>query len=111
MRRKHRIDGCMRHCGHINQRSEEHTSELQSLRQLVCRLLLEKKNGSAVCWWPAIIEPSLDFPGWILFVLVAFSAGASILLCGLHAWLEFFFFNDPGTSEIYLLSFLASLPI
>src|SRR5437899_5336841 len=24
-------------------RSEEHTSELQSLRQLVCRLLLEKK--------------------------------------------------------------------
>src|SRR5947199_7684753 len=27
-------------------RSEEHTSELQSLRQLVCRLLLEKKNKS-----------------------------------------------------------------
>src|ERR1035438_6672385 len=29
-------DGC--------RRSEEHTSELQSLRHLVCRLLLEKKN-------------------------------------------------------------------
>src|SRR5437899_6842875 len=28
-------------------RSEEHTSELQSLRQLVCRLLLEKKKTSA----------------------------------------------------------------
>src|SRR5262245_64034585 len=30
-------------------RSEEHTSELQSLRHLVCRLLLEKKkkNGTA----------------------------------------------------------------
>src|SRR5258705_895024 len=27
---------------HIWQRSEEHTSELQSLRQLVCPLLLEK---------------------------------------------------------------------
>src|SRR5438093_8593980 len=27
-------------------RSEEHTSELQSLTNLVCRLLLEKKNGS-----------------------------------------------------------------
>src|SRR5205814_9618579 len=27
-------------------RSEEHTSELQSLRHLVCRLLLEKKNQS-----------------------------------------------------------------
>src|SRR2546423_4836613 len=27
-------------------RSEEHTSELQSLAYLVCRLLLEKKNNS-----------------------------------------------------------------
>src|SRR5438046_7660135 len=27
-----------------NSRSEEHTSELQSLTNLVCRLLLEKKN-------------------------------------------------------------------
>src|SRR5262245_65028398 len=27
-----------------DRRSEEHTSELQSLRQLVCRLLLEKKK-------------------------------------------------------------------
>src|SRR5258705_181287 len=30
--------------GEILERSEEHTSELQSLRHLVCRLLLEKKN-------------------------------------------------------------------
>src|SRR5262245_7045713 len=29
---------------HSGTRSEEHTSELQSLRHLVCRLLLEKKN-------------------------------------------------------------------
>src|SRR5437899_6250366 len=28
-------------------RSEEHTSELQSLRHLVCRLLLEKKNATS----------------------------------------------------------------
>src|SRR5258705_9632657 len=28
----------------IGKRSEEHTSELQSLRHLVCRLLLEKKK-------------------------------------------------------------------
>src|SRR5947199_481139 len=28
----------------IERRSEEHTSELQSLRHLVCRLLLEKKK-------------------------------------------------------------------
>src|SRR5699024_11220705 len=29
---------------HLKQRSEEHTSELQSRFDLVCRLLLEKKN-------------------------------------------------------------------
>src|SRR5262245_62256234 len=29
----------------LENRSEEHTSELQSLRHLVCRLLLEKKNA------------------------------------------------------------------
>src|SRR3712207_8336654 len=30
----------------VNQRSEEHTSELQSRQYLVCRLLLEKKKRS-----------------------------------------------------------------
>src|SRR5947199_7922867 len=30
--------------GRLLERSEEHTSELQSLRHLVCRLLLEKKK-------------------------------------------------------------------
>src|SRR5205814_10358598 len=30
-------------------RSEEHTSELQSLRHLVCRLLLEKKKNNINC--------------------------------------------------------------
>src|SRR5262245_45200775 len=32
----------------VQLRSEEHTSELQSLRQLVCRLLLEKKKNHNV---------------------------------------------------------------
>src|SRR5471030_3456635 len=32
------------HCTQYNGRSEEHTSELQSLRHLVCSLLLEKKK-------------------------------------------------------------------
>src|SRR5437899_4477448 len=32
-------------CGPLSTRSEEHTSELQSLRHLVCRLLLEKKKN------------------------------------------------------------------
>src|SRR6478736_10093419 len=31
---------------HLRARSEEHTSELQSQSNLVCRLLLEKKNNS-----------------------------------------------------------------
>src|SRR5258705_22083 len=38
-----RADLRRRRGGH-EARSEEHTSELQSLRHLVCRLLLEKKN-------------------------------------------------------------------
>src|SRR5262245_56547509 len=38
------IDGDQRLTSLGEQRSEEHTSELQSLRHLVCRLLLEKKK-------------------------------------------------------------------
>src|SRR5437016_11825105 len=33
-------------------RSEEHTSELQSLTNLVCRLLLEKKKGKKTGYTP-----------------------------------------------------------
>src|SRR5690349_23327643 len=32
-------------------RSEEHTSELQSRRDLVCRLLLEKRKVKQQTWW------------------------------------------------------------
>src|SRR5437016_10347288 len=38
-------DGCRSR--HVGNRSEEHTSELQSLTNLVCRLLLEKKKQKA----------------------------------------------------------------
>src|SRR2546421_6067836 len=41
----------------LPQRSEEHTSELQSRSDLVCRLLLEKKNMNA----PAIEYARQDF--------------------------------------------------
>src|SRR5947199_3926048 len=44
-------------------RSEEHTSELQSLRHLVCRLLLEKKNQ-----WPYHPEFHLGANGSIYAV-------------------------------------------
>src|SRR2546427_2626730 len=33
---------------HAERRSEEHTSELQSQSNIVCRLLLEKKNRTAL---------------------------------------------------------------
>src|SRR5258705_6095452 len=44
-------------------RSEEHTSELQSLRHLVCRLLLEKKRISAlhpVPHTPPVVQITTD---------------------------------------------------
>src|SRR5258705_6795051 len=41
-------------------RSEEHTSELQSLRHLVCRLLLEKKKT-----WTATAIPLIDMSSWL----------------------------------------------
>src|SRR2546430_4607604 len=34
----------------IDVRSEEHTSELQSQSNLVCRLLLEKKHANSMRW-------------------------------------------------------------
>src|SRR5437899_183479 len=44
-----RVERYAVHSDHLRQhlRSEEHTSELQSLRHLVCRLLLEKKKTTA----------------------------------------------------------------
>src|SRR2546430_12637296 len=37
-----------------NGRSEEHTSELQSQSNIVCRLLLEKKNNDGGKTWKAV---------------------------------------------------------
>src|SRR5258705_9677374 len=47
----------------FEERSEEHTSELQSLRHLVCRLLLEKKKKRII---------------GILYVLISCSKSVSI---------------------------------
>src|SRR5262249_61753936 len=46
-----------RSCGGCCGRSEEHTSELQSLTNLVCRLLLEKKKKNKT---PAAIHTAKD---------------------------------------------------
>src|ERR1039458_5248131 len=50
-------------------RSEEHTSELQSLRHLVCRLLLEKKTSNpATVGWTMLpgtgLRSSIMVLGW-----------------------------------------------
>src|SRR2546427_4935424 len=44
-------------------RSEEHTSELQSQSNLVCRLLLEKKKRTGKCSWAA--QRSWRLPGQV----------------------------------------------
>src|SRR5690349_24116746 len=45
----------------LRERSEEHTSELQSRRDLVCRLLLEKKKKkNKVCTSTASVDAVMD---------------------------------------------------
>src|SRR5690349_23684946 len=49
--KRRRVCSCLKRCPTPRQRnrSEEHTSELQSRRDLVCRLLLEKKKKKKKC--------------------------------------------------------------
>src|SRR5216683_1719383 len=87
-------------------RSEEHTSELQSRSELVCRLLLEKKkrdpNGRPSARCP---QPQARGCAVPLGVLLADP------LRGLPPLLRRFFFNDPATTEISTLSLHDALPI
>src|SRR5258706_10203168 len=46
----------------VAHRSEEHTSELQSLTNLVCRLLLEKKNSISTSRSPRPSRPRSSVP-------------------------------------------------
>src|SRR6516162_10280577 len=80
-------------------RSEEHTSELQSPCNLVCRLLLEKKKYKQR-QNPAL-EPFSYVGKWydIEFRSISFF------------FIFFFFFNDTATTEIYTLSLHDALPI
>src|SRR2546426_7777456 len=52
------VESDHRQAGGVGPRSEEHTSELQSPCNLVCRLLLEKKNKTAMALG-LTIPPSL----------------------------------------------------
>src|SRR6266576_2513823 len=74
-------------------RSEEHTSELQSRRDLVCRLLLEKKR-SITKSRSTIQSCSRKLGKWLAFT-------RRLIFC----------FNDTATTEIYTLSLHDALPI
>src|ERR1039458_2800086 len=95
-------------------RSEEHTSELQSLRHLVCRLLLEKKNKKLqhniyimrqLTDYVRVAREAIGVPlrlrgGRLQYICLSFKSA-----------LFFFFFNDTATTEIYTLSLHDALPI
>src|SRR5471030_1354992 len=63
-------------CGRrrLPSRSEEHTSELQSLRHLVCRLLLEKKNTVSDGF--LLHEKYVNIAGSFIIVLYAGMTGS-----------------------------------
>src|ERR1035438_7017256 len=97
-------------------RSEEHTCELQSLRHLVCRLLLEKKQ--IVCEPMAI--HGTDGRGdrrkraaAVLGTCHRFGRcqRAAELLCAVGMNSLAFFFNHPATTGIYPLPLHDALPI
>src|SRR5436853_612189 len=77
-------------------RSEEHTSELQSLRHLVCRLLLEKKKKNKK---KHIMHKKCTHRVALVLFLLRFLLSSP------------FFFNAPATTAIYTLSLHDALPI
>src|SRR5688572_27817002 len=77
-------------------RSEEHTSELQSQSNLVCRLLLEKKKK----------KKKTD----TMKQNATSHYRCPPLLC-MTSIVSSFFFTDPATTEIYTLSLHDALPI
>src|SRR6202030_4103265 len=91
-------------------RSEEHTSELQSPCNLVCRLLLEKKTSK-------IRTLTRCFPIFRARISPEKTLSASSSAGQLSIWLMpvnfsvIFFFNDTATTEIYTLSLHDALPI
>src|SRR5471032_278122 len=91
-------------------RSEEHTSELQSHHDLVCRLLLEKK------------KPDTHLPSYTGYTENLCCKNSEKTARGFDDFLarrhidhlrhrHCFFFNDTATTEIYTLSLHDALPI
>src|SRR5688572_17806060 len=84
----------------IAARSEEHTSELQSQSNLVCRLLLEKKKlSTSKAMWIIARDVVHNFADLSPAESVV-GTGSFLLFC-----------YDPATTEIYTLSLHDALPI
>src|SRR6266496_1096454 len=99
----------------ISLRSEEHTSELQSRRDLVCRLLLEKKNATLGIL--ALVAGAVAQFGWSLVMAMAVSTTSSLatlptMLAAAEQDLKIsFFFKGSAPPQIYTLSLHDALPI
>src|SRR6266487_2327741 len=85
------------------ERSEEHTSELQSPVHIVCRLLLEKKNHHK--------HPQLWLQITKLYLGTDRKSGRDKISGPVEGSNCFFFFNATATTEIYTLSLHDALPI
>src|SRR5471032_824539 len=97
-------------------RSEEHTSELQSHHDLVCRLLLEKKKSTMqnVAVQNRNRHQTLgQAPNRSADAILVPASTANFIEASLleRVILDFFFFNDTATTEIYTLSLHDALPI
>src|SRR6266705_755059 len=100
----------------LRSRSEEHTSELQSPYDLVCRLLLEKKkktgdpvlSGNMI---PREISMNQVLPSGHLQERVLIRHNDYDQCFPSVQFLHFFFLNDPATTEFYTLSLHDALPI
>src|ERR1039457_7214759 len=97
-------------------RSEEHTSELQSPCNLVCRLLLEKKNIITATKSEHVTRPlwSAEFHARAPMRRCARLRSAWKMLCVhgcTYCCFLFFFLKDPATPEFSPLPLPAPLPI
>src|ERR1039457_2494470 len=100
----------------IDERSEEHTSELQSPCNLVCRLLLEKKqkpqhhHPQTRATRDTTRKSTRGDQDNLLDLRRVVSHDCAVNRSG-SGLFSFFFFNDTATTEIYTLSLHDALPI
>src|ERR1039457_857532 len=104
---------CARRCAW---RSEEHTSELQSPCNLVCRLLLEKKKHENLNGITPPPGPTRMLAGGATGARGNARTRYDLGRRAVWGWAvrelrACFFFNDTATTEIYTLSLHDALPI